>query len=105
MDERRLESLGETAQRSARRAAGDAQDMAARAGGYAQERAQELAERASGFMSQRARDVGQQVERVTGRSADAWMRDGRRFVQDHPLKAVAITVGVGFLLGKILARD
>jgi ElaB/YqjD/DUF883 family membrane-anchored ribosome-binding protein len=105
MDERRLESIGETAQRGARRVAGDAQDMAARAGGYAQERAQEMAERASGFVSQRARDVGDQVARLTGRPADAWMRDARRFVQDHPLKAVALTVGLGFVLGKLLARD
>jgi len=105
MDERRLESIGETAQRGARRMAGDAQDMAARAGSYAQERAQEMAERASGFMSQRARDVGDQVERMTGRSADAWMRDARRFVQNHPLQAVALTVGLGFVLGKIMARD
>jgi len=94
MDERRLESIGDTAQRSARRLAGDAQ-----------ERAQELAERAGTYVSQRARDVGAQVERYTGRPAETWLRDARRFVQDHPLKAVAITVGLGFVLGKILARD
>jgi ElaB/YqjD/DUF883 family membrane-anchored ribosome-binding protein len=90
MEERRLESIGDTAQRNARRMAGDAQEMAARAGSYAQE------------MAQRA---GQQVERLTGRSTDVWMRDTRRFVQDHPLQAVAITVGLGFVLGKILTRD
>jgi ElaB/YqjD/DUF883 family membrane-anchored ribosome-binding protein len=94
MEERRLESIGDTAQRNARRMAGDAQEMAARAGSYAQERAQEMAQRA-----------GQQVERLTGRSTDVWMRDTRRFVQDHPLQAVAITIGLGFVLGKILARD
>jgi len=105
MDERRLESIGDTAQRSARRLAGDAQDAAARAGSYAQERAQELAERAGTYVSQRARDVGAQVERYTGRPAETWLRDARRFVQDHPLKAVALTVGLGFVLGKILARD
>jgi ElaB/YqjD/DUF883 family membrane-anchored ribosome-binding protein len=94
MEERRLESIGDTAQRNARRMAGDAQEMASRAGSYAQERAQEMAQRA-----------GQQVERLTGRSTDAWMRDARRFMQDHPLQAVALTVGLGFVLGKILARD
>ena len=105
MDERRLESIGESAQRSARRMAGDAQDMAARAGSYAQERAQEVAGRAGTYMSQRAREMGNQVQRLTGRSTDAWMRDARRFVQEHPLQAVAITVGLGFVLGKIMARD
>jgi len=94
MEERRLESIGDTAQRNARRMAGDAQEMAARAGSYAQERAQEMAQRA-----------GQQVQRYTGRPAESWMRDARRFVQDHPLQAVAITIGLGFVLGKILARD
>jgi len=89
MEERRFESIGDT-QRSARRMAGDAQEMAARA---------------SEFVSERARDVGQQVERLTGRSTDAWMRDARRFVQDHPLQAVVLTVGLGFVLGKILSRD
>lgn len=83
MEERRLESIADTGQRNARRMAGDAQEMAARAGSYAQE----------------------QVERLTGRSTDAWMRDARRFVQDHPLQAVALTVGLGFVLGKILGRD
>jgi ElaB/YqjD/DUF883 family membrane-anchored ribosome-binding protein len=87
MDERRLERIGDTAQRSARRMAGEAQDMAYRAGSYAQERAQAM------------------MERYTGRPADRWVQDARRFVQDHPLQAVAITVGLGFVLGKILARD
>jgi len=89
MEERHFESSIGEVQRSARRMA-DAQEMAARA---------------SEFVSERARDVGQQVERLTGRSTDAWMRDARRFVQDHPLQAVVLTVGLGFVLGKILLRD
>jgi ElaB/YqjD/DUF883 family membrane-anchored ribosome-binding protein len=105
MDERRLESIGDTAQRSARRMASDAQDMASRASGYAQERAQEVADRAGSYVQQRARDANTQLERLTGRPAESWMADARRFVRDHPMQAVALTVGVGFLLGKILARD
>ena len=105
MDERRLENIADTAQRNARRMAGDAQHMAARAGNYAQERAQEMAERAGDYVSRRANDVNDQVQRLTGRAANSWMRDARRFVQQHPLQAVAITVGLGFVLGKILARD
>jgi ElaB/YqjD/DUF883 family membrane-anchored ribosome-binding protein len=79
MDERRLESVS-----------GHAQEMADRAGTYVQER---------------ARDMGEQVERLTGRSMESWTRDARRFVQQHPLQAVALTIGLGFVLGKILARD
>jgi ElaB/YqjD/DUF883 family membrane-anchored ribosome-binding protein len=101
MDERRLESIGEGAQRAARRTASDAQDLAARA----QERAQEAAQRAGSYVQERARDANHRLERLTGRPAESWMEDARRFVQDHPMQAVAITVGLGFVLGKILARD
>jgi ElaB/YqjD/DUF883 family membrane-anchored ribosome-binding protein len=79
MDERRLESVS-----------GHAQEMTDRAGAYVQER---------------ARDMSEQVERLTGRSMESWTRDARRFVQQHPLQAVALTIGLGFVLGKILARD
>jgi ElaB/YqjD/DUF883 family membrane-anchored ribosome-binding protein len=101
MDERRPENIADTAQRSARRVAGDAQQMAARA----QERAQEVAERAGAYVSRRANEMNDQVQRLTGRPADSWMHDARRFVQEHPLQAVAITVGLGFVLGKLLSRD
>ena len=101
MDDRRLESIGQTTRRGARQRAGDAQDMTTRASGYAQE----LAERAGDYVSRRARDVGDQVERLTGRPADAWMREARRFVQDHPLRAVVLTIALGFVLGKLLARE
>jgi ElaB/YqjD/DUF883 family membrane-anchored ribosome-binding protein len=79
MDERRLESVS-----------GQAQHLADRAGAYVQGR---------------ARDVSEQVERLTGRSMESWTGDLRRYVQQHPLQAVAITIGLGFVLGKILARD
>jgi len=105
MDERRLESIGETAQRSARRMATDAQDLASRAGGYAQERAQEVADRANAYVQDRARDANRELERLTGRGVESWMHDARRFVRDHPLQALAITIGLGFVLGKILSRD
>ena len=79
MDERRLESVS-----------GQAQEMADRAGAYAQGR---------------AHDMSEQVERLTGRSMESWTREARRFVQQHPLQAVAMTIGLGFVLGKILGRD
>jgi ElaB/YqjD/DUF883 family membrane-anchored ribosome-binding protein len=101
MDELRPESVSETAQRNARRLAAEAQDAATRAGGYAQARAQELADRAGEY----ARDVSAQVERLTGRPVEAWSREARNYVRSHPMQAVAITIGLGFLLGKLLARD
>jgi ElaB/YqjD/DUF883 family membrane-anchored ribosome-binding protein len=76
MDDRRLESMSDTAQRNTRRMASEAQDM-----------------------------IGEQVERLTGRPMESWMRDARRYVQEHPLQAVAMTIGLGFVLGKLMARD
>ena len=49
--------------------------------------------------------LSEQVERLTGRSMASWTRDARRYVQQHPLQAVALTIGLGFVLGKILARN
>jgi ElaB/YqjD/DUF883 family membrane-anchored ribosome-binding protein len=76
MDERRLENMSDTAQRHTRRLAGEAQDR-----------------------------IGQQVERLTGRPMDSWMHDARQYVQEHPLQAVAMTIGLGFVLGKLMSRD
>jgi ElaB/YqjD/DUF883 family membrane-anchored ribosome-binding protein len=83
MDERRLESKS----------------------GYAQERAQEMAERAGAYVQERARDVGDRVQRLTGRPMESWTQDARHFVREHPLRAIALTIGLGFVLGKILGRE
>jgi ElaB/YqjD/DUF883 family membrane-anchored ribosome-binding protein len=76
MDERRLESMADTAQQRTRRMATEAQER-----------------------------IGEQVERLTGRPMESWMDDLRGYVREHPLQAIAMTIGVGFVLGKILARD
>jgi ElaB/YqjD/DUF883 family membrane-anchored ribosome-binding protein len=56
-------------------------------------------------VQERVREIGEGVERLTGRSMDAWTRDARHHVREHPLQAVALTIGLGFVLGKILGRD
>ena len=70
---------------------------------------QAMADRAGAYLHGRARDLSEQVERLTGRSMASWTRDARRdarrYVQQHPLRSVALTIGLGFVLGKILARD
>ena len=67
--------------------------------------AQAVADRAGVYVHGRARDLSEQVERLTGCSIASWTRDARRYVQQHPLQAVFLTIGLGFVLGKILARD
>ena len=66
---------------------------------------QGVADRAEAYVHTRARDMSEQVERLTGRSMESWTREARRYVQQHPLQAVALTIGLGFVVGKILARD
>lgn len=83
MDERRLESTSP----------------------HAQERAQDMADRAGTYVREGTRDVGAHVERLTGRSLESWTRDVRHYVREHPLQAIALTIGLGFVLGKILGRD
>ncbi|HXH85067.1 MAG TPA: hypothetical protein VNN07_19315 [Candidatus Tectomicrobia bacterium] len=107
MEERRLDNVTEMGQRAQRRAA----EMASRAGAYAQERAeemtgraQEMASRAGDYVQERAEAVDARLQRMTGRSVEEMTRDVRRWVENHPLQAIAMTIGVGFLLGKILTR-
>jgi ElaB/YqjD/DUF883 family membrane-anchored ribosome-binding protein len=73
--------------------------------GYTPERAHELAGRAGAYVQERARDVGDRVERLTGRSMESLTRDASQYVRQHPLQAIALTIALGFLLGKILSRD
>jgi ElaB/YqjD/DUF883 family membrane-anchored ribosome-binding protein len=68
-------------------------------------RAQEAAQRAGAFAQERVRDVRETVERQTGRSMESWMEDARHYVRQHPLQAIVLTIGLGFVLGKLLARD
>lgn len=36
--------------------------------------------------------------------ADGWVGDVREFVRTHPLQAIAATIGIGFILGKLIRR-
>jgi ElaB/YqjD/DUF883 family membrane-anchored ribosome-binding protein len=86
MDDRRMESIGE----SAARAASGAQSRLNRVS----ERAQDLASDATGQLSE-----------LRG-SMEPYMDRARHFVRERPLQAIAITVGLGFVLGKLLGgRD
>ena len=63
-----------------------------------------LSDRAQDVAGDLVDDARTQVERFTGRDIDAWTNDLRRFVQDRPLQAIAITIGIGYVLGKMLKR-
>jgi ElaB/YqjD/DUF883 family membrane-anchored ribosome-binding protein len=75
----------------------EASDIAERAGAYMQarmtrvsEQAQELAGRANA-----------RVERLTGKPVESWAGEVREFMRTHPLQSLAITIAVGYVLGKL----
>jgi ElaB/YqjD/DUF883 family membrane-anchored ribosome-binding protein len=88
--------LFESAQGAAERAA----DVAERAGGYVQA--------SMGRVSDRAQDLAQnasaRVEQLTGRSVESLAGDVSRLVRDNPLRAIAVTIAIGYVLGKVLGR-
>lgn len=101
--ERMSEGVNEATEQG-RRLMESAKDAAERAGSYAQASVHRLSGRAQDVAGDLADDARAQVERFTGRNLNAWMADVRQFVQDRPLQAIAITIGVGYILGKILKR-
>jgi ElaB/YqjD/DUF883 family membrane-anchored ribosome-binding protein len=73
-------------------------DIRDRAGAYMQARMGAMSERAQSM----ARNANDRVAQLTGRPAEAWPEDAQRFVRDHPLGTLAIAVGVGYVVGKLL---
>jgi ElaB/YqjD/DUF883 family membrane-anchored ribosome-binding protein len=103
MSDRMSDGVSEATEQG-RRLMESAKDAAERAGSYAQASVHRLSGRAQNVAGELVDDARTQVERFTGRDLDAWTADVRRFVQDRPLQAIAITIVVGYILGKILKR-
>ena len=84
----------------ARKAAQAVQDVAERAGTYVQHQATHLADRAQDL----AREANERLKAYTGRPLDDWVADIRDVVRRHPLQALAATIGLGYVLGKVMRR-
>ncbi len=57
--------------------------------------------------SEKAADISQRGREVydeTVDRADAWMQQARVYVRDKPVQSVAMALGAGWLLGRILRR-
>jgi ElaB/YqjD/DUF883 family membrane-anchored ribosome-binding protein len=100
MKEHRTEVTAEPLTETARRVAEVGQEAATRTTkyirdglGHATDYAQDLSSKAS-----------EQIADLTGRAPEAWTRELRSFVEQHPLKSLLITIGVGYLLGKVVRR-
>jgi ElaB/YqjD/DUF883 family membrane-anchored ribosome-binding protein len=64
-----------------------------------QSRLNRVSERAQDLAS----DAGDRMSELRG-SMGPYMDQAKRFVQDRPLQAIALTIGLGFVLGKLLGR-
>lgn len=69
-----------------------ATDKAADAARQANEKAADLAER------------GRELRDTTMDSAEVWVAQAREYVREKPMQSVAIALGAGWLLGRILRR-
>ncbi len=50
---------------------------------------------------QLAREADQRIEEYTGRSSDAWIKEGSRFITTRPWTAVAMVAVAAYLFGKL----
>ncbi|MBI2216976.1 MAG: hypothetical protein HYU51_06720 [Candidatus Rokubacteria bacterium] len=100
MDDRPADRVREASTETTRRVVDSTQDVAERAGAYIQARMSGVSERAQD-MAQRA---NARVAELTGRPIESWAADARAAVRQHPLAAVAIAIGLGYLAGKVATR-
>lgn len=78
-------------------------DKAANIGDRARDVADNLGQKASQYASRAQQGVMHAKDVVTERYGDL-SRQSRQAVRDNPLAAVAIGIGIGFILGRILFR-
>ncbi|MEI7035179.1 DUF883 C-terminal domain-containing protein [Fulvimonas yonginensis] len=69
----------------------------------ATDRAADAAHRANDRAADFA-DRGRELADETLDKADAWMAKAREYVREKPMQSVAIALGAGWLLGRILRR-
>jgi ElaB/YqjD/DUF883 family membrane-anchored ribosome-binding protein len=92
------ETTTEHLEDAARRVADAGRDTASRATEYLRgglDRAGDYAQDWSGKASD-------QIAALTGRPPEAWTRELRSFVEQHPMRSLLITVGIGYALGKLV---
>jgi ElaB/YqjD/DUF883 family membrane-anchored ribosome-binding protein len=85
------------AEKAAQRGVVAAQDDAARLAANATKQLGDLSKRGQ----QIAREADQRIEEYTGRSSDAWIKEGSRFIKTRPWTAVAVVAVAAYLVGKL----
>ena len=85
------------AEKAVQRGVAAAQDDAARIAANASKQLGDLSKKGQEF----AREADQRIEEYTGRSSDAWIKEGSRFITTRPWTAVAIVAVAAYLFGKL----
>ena len=96
MLEQRIETMTDAGVSGARRVMESAQVAAARTGAYVRTRVGRM----SGHAQDLAVSAGDRLASARGAVA-SWAGSARRLVKEHPLQAMAATVGVGYVIGKL----
>jgi ElaB/YqjD/DUF883 family membrane-anchored ribosome-binding protein len=72
------------------------------------EGAQTYAQRQVSALANRTRELGRLANETlvtsTGRTPDTWVTDAHAYLKTRPVQVLAVTIGVGYLLGKLLRR-
>ena len=84
-------------EKAAQRGVAAAQDDAARVAATATKQFGELSKKGEQF----AREADQRIEEYTGRSSDAWMKEGSRFLKNRPWTAIAMVAVAAYVFGKL----
>src|SRR6267143_3354436 len=85
------------AEKAAQRGVAAAQDDATRVAANATKRFGDLSKKGQEL----AREADQRIEEYTGRSSDAWIKEGSRFIKTRPWTAVAMVAVAAYLFGKL----
>jgi ElaB/YqjD/DUF883 family membrane-anchored ribosome-binding protein len=100
MDERGMDRAQEATAEAARQGVDAAREAADRAGSYVQAQMTRVSARAQDL----AEDANARVTELTGRPIESWAAEARTAVREHPLAAIAVAIGFGYVVGKLVMR-
>jgi ElaB/YqjD/DUF883 family membrane-anchored ribosome-binding protein len=69
------------------------------------ESAGDRANRATRYVQDRLEQADDRIVDLTGRPLGSWTADVKEYIRQHPIQTALIAVGVGYILGKLIARE
>ena len=106
----RIDEKAERVKQATSSAVASTKDAVDRAADHVEEglhRATDKAADAANRVTDKAADVAERGREVCDRTmdtADAWLDEARNYVREKPVQSIALALGAGWLLGRILRR-